>query len=137
MFSNFRRIFGTLAKELLVKGDTVKAIEVVHRGLEIVPADKLPYDFFTIGLAEILLRAGRQPEGEKLINDIIVYSKSYLDYIINIKPGERYGLEYPTGINMQALIDIYNMVTRLKLDNLVKLVEPEVDKYYGRLYSAK
>lgn len=137
MFSNYRRIFGTLAKELLVKGDTVKAVEVAHRGLEIVPAKKMPNDFFSLGIAETLIRAGKAEEGEKLLNDIINYSKEYLNYAISLKPEDRYGLEYPSGINMQSLLDIYNMAIRLKLNSLVQTLEPEINNYYGKLYSAK
>ncbi|MCX6325702.1 MAG: DUF2723 domain-containing protein [Bacteroidia bacterium] len=137
MFSNFRRIFGSLGKELVLRGDTAKAIEVTHRGLEIVPPEKMPYDFFTIGLAEVLIRAGKTDEGEKLLGEVIDYSKKYLDYAISIKPEERFGLEYPTGINMQALLDIYNMSVRLKLASLTPIIEPEIDNYYRKLYSVK
>ena len=137
MFSNYRRIFGTLGKELLLRGDTLKALEVAHRGLEIVPAKKMPYDFFTLGIAEVLLSAGRTEEGEKLLNDVIKYSKEYLDYAISLKPEDRYGLEYSTGINMQALLDIYNMALRLKLNSITLTIEPEINNYYGKLYSAK
>jgi hypothetical protein len=137
MFSNFRRIFGTLGKEMLLKGDTIKAIEVAHRGLDIVPSDKMPYDFFTIGIAEVLIGAGKTEEGEKLLNDVIKYSKEYLDYAISIKPEARYGLDYPNGINMQGLLDIYNMAVRLKLNSIVLTIEPEINKYYSKLYSSK
>ncbi|MEI6048536.1 MAG: DUF2723 domain-containing protein [Bacteroidota bacterium] len=137
MFSNFRRIFGTLAKELFLKGDTAKAVEAAHRGLEIVPAKKIPYDFFIVGIAEVLIRAGKTEEGEKLLNDVIKYSKEYLDYAISIKPEERFGLEYPMGINMQGLLDIYNMAVRLKLNSVTLTVEPEINKYYSKLYSSK
>jgi len=137
MFSNFRRIFGSLGQNLLLTGDTLKAVEVAHRGLELVPSKKMPYDFFTISIAEVLIRAGKTDEGEKLINDIIAYSKEYLDYAISIKPEERYGLEYPTGINMQSLLDIYNMAVRLKLNSITLTIEPEINNYYGKLYSAK
>jgi hypothetical protein len=135
MFSNFRRIFGTLGKELLLSGDTLKAVEVAHRGLEIVPDKKMRYDFFTVGLAEVLMRAGKTEEGEHLINDIIKYSKEYLDYAISINPGDRFGLEYATGINMQGLLDIYNLSVRLKLDSVLSVLEPEINNYYGKLYS--
>jgi len=101
-----------------------------------VPVDKMPNDFFSIGLAEVLIMAGKTEEGVTLVKEIIDYSKSYLDYAISINPGERYGLDYPTGINMQGLLDIYNMSMRLKLDSLTKIVEPEITKYYGALYSA-
>ena len=137
MLSNFRRIFGNLGKELLIKGDTVKALEVAHRGLEIVPPNKMPNDFFSLGLAEVLIRGGQKDEGEKLINEIISYSKEYLDYAISIESGDRFGLDYPIGINMQALLDIYNMSLSLKLDSLTKIIEPDINKYYGRLYSVK
>jgi hypothetical protein len=137
MFSNFRRIFGTLGKELLIKGDTLKAVEVAHRGLEIVPSKKMPNDFFTIGLAEVLISAGKSVEGEKLLNDVIAYSKEYLDYVIRLRPQDRYGLDYPTGINMQAMLDIYNLSVKLKLNSITRAIEPDINNYYGKLYSTK
>ena len=135
MFSNFRRVFASLSRELLIKGDTVKALEVAQRSLEIVPADKLPNDFFSIGIAEIFYLAGKPEEAEKLIMEIINYSKSYLDYALSIRAVERYGLDYSTGINMQCLLDIYNMSVRLKLESLTAVIEPEINNYYSRLYS--
>jgi hypothetical protein len=135
MFSNFRRIFGTLGKELLLKGDTTKAIDAARRGLEIVPAEKMPNDFFSLGLAEVLIRAGKKEEGEKLLSDVIAYSKKYLDYAISLPPDNRFGLEYPTGINMQSLLDIYNMSVKLKLDSVTAIIEPEINNYYSKLYS--
>ncbi len=137
MLSNFRRTFGQLGKDLLIKGDTLKAVEVARRGLEIVPAEKIPYDFFTIDLAEILIRAGRMSEGEKLIGDVIAYSKEYLEYALSLGTDKRFGLEYPIGINMQALLDVYNIAVNLKLDSLLKTLEPEISNYYNKLYSVK
>ncbi|TAL66359.1 MAG: DUF2723 domain-containing protein [Bacteroidetes bacterium] len=135
MFSNFRRIFGTLGKELLLRGDTTKAVEVAHRGLEIVPLKKMPNDFFTIEIAEVLIQAGKKEEGEKILNEVIDYSKTYLDYAISISHEKRFGLEYPTGINMQALLDIYNLSMKLKMTSLTAIIEPEINNYYSRLYS--
>ncbi len=137
MFSNFRRIFGNLGKAFLAEGDTVKALEVVRKGMEIVPSDKLPDDFYSVGFAEILFRAGKKEEGEKLISEIINYSKEYLDYAVSLDLQDRFGLEYPNGINMQTLLDIYNMSSDLKIDSLKALVEPMINNYYGRLYSSK
>jgi hypothetical protein len=135
MFSNFRRLFGSLGKELIARGDTAKALEVAHRGLEIVPVEKLPNDFFSLGLAEVLISCGHKEEGENLLNDIILYASDYLRFAAALRPERRFGLEYPIGINMQAMIDIYRMGIRLKLDDLVKKVEPELNKFYSALYS--
>jgi hypothetical protein len=135
MFSNFRRLFGNLGKELIARGDTVKALEVAHRGLGIVPVNKLPNDFFSVGLAEVLISCGKKEEGDKLLNDIIQYSTEYLRFAVALKPENRFGLEYPIGINMQSMIEIYRMGMRLKLDDLVKKVEPELNKFYSVLYT--
>ena len=135
MFSNFRRLFANLGKALVVEGDTAKAVEVARRGLEIVPSEKLPNDFFSIGIAEVLIRSGQKAEGEKIINEIIMYSAKYLDYIIALSPENRYGLEYTTGVNMQALLDLYNLSLGLKLESITLSVEPEINKYYSKLYS--
>jgi hypothetical protein len=136
MFSNFRRLFGSLAMRLLETGDTVKAVEVARRGLALVPASKIQNDFFSSGLAEVLIRSGNTAEGEKLLDDIIAYSADYLDYAIRLKPESRFGLEYPIGINMQAMIDIYRMGDRLKLNNITLKVEPVLNKYYSALYQS-
>jgi hypothetical protein len=137
MLSNFRRLFGTLGKSLLAAGDTAKAVEAAHRGLEIVPAEKLPYDFFVLGLAEVLIRAGKSDEGNKIINDVMKYSKEYLDYAISMDRDKQFGMDYPIGINMQALLDINNIAINLKMDQLVKTVSSDVNKYYSILYSGK
>ena len=137
MFSNFRRIFGNLGKALLQNGDTARAVEAVRRGLSIVPAEKIPDDFFSIGLAEVLIRSGNSEEGEKIIYDIIEYSTEYLDYAVGLKADNRFGLEYPVGINMQALLDIYNLSVALKNESLIKILEPEINNYYGKLYMEK
>ena len=69
------------------------------------------------------------------MNEIISYSGSYLDYALTLRATERYGLDYATGINMQCLLDIYNMSVRLKLDSLTAVIEPVISNYYSRLYS--
>jgi hypothetical protein len=137
MFGNFRRLFGNLGKALLQTGDTIKAVAVVKKGLEIVPADKLPYDYFVIGIAEVLIRAGEKEEGEKILGSVINYSKVYLDYAIGLRSDQRFGLEIPTGINMQSLLDIYNVSVNLKLDSLSAGTELLINNYYGKLYSRK
>jgi hypothetical protein len=136
MFSNFRRLFGSLAIRLAVLGDTAKAVEVARRGLEIVPENKIPYDYFIVEIAEALIRTGNSDEGMKLIDQISAYADEYLAYAVSLKPGNRFGLEYPIGINMQTLIEIYRMAGRLGLGELEKRIEPDLNKYYSVLYSS-
>jgi hypothetical protein len=137
MFSNFRRIFGSLGESLLLNGDTTKAIAVVHRGLEIVPKEKLPYDFFAVPLAEVLLKAGAREEAEKLFGEIINYSKGYLEYAASLKPGNTFDLDYPVGINYQALYEIAYIADRLNEEALLNEVGPLLDLYTKKFYPGK
>jgi hypothetical protein len=137
MFGNFRRMFGSLGKALVESGDTTRAIEVAHRGLEIVPVSKLPNDYFNLLTAEVLIRTGKKEEGEKIIEEVISYTTDYLNFVIAIPRDQQFGLDYVKGINIQALIDIYRMGLRLNMTDLVKRVEPELNKFYSSLYSGK
>jgi hypothetical protein len=137
MFCNFRRLFGNLGITLIARGDTERAIEVAHRGLEIVSIKNLPHDYFSIGLAEVLVSSGKKEEGEKLLNDIISYSSGYLRFAMELKPEHRFGLDYPLGINMQSMIEIYRLGIKYNLNDFVKKIEPELNKFYSTLYSGK
>jgi hypothetical protein len=68
---------------------------------------------------------------------VINYSKDYLEYAIGLRSDQRFGLEIPTGINMQSLLDIYNVSVNLKLDSLSTATELMINNYYGKLYSRK
>lgn len=134
MFSNFRRLFGNLGRALLAEGDTIRAVEAVRKGLEIVPAVKLEHDFFSIGLAEVLVKGGQKEEGLMLAGDIINHAREYLEYAVSLDPGKRYGLDYPTGINMQALLDLYRLSVDLQESDLTSITEAMIGSYYERLY---
>lgn len=137
MFSNFRRLFANLGKTLIASGDTVRALEVVKRGMEIVPSSKMPDDFFYVGMVEVLYRAGKVAEADQLAGSIVNYSREYLEYAISIPAEKRYGLDYSYGINMQALLDLYNMAGEMKNNSLIGVLEPVLSKYYSILYSGK
>ncbi len=135
MFSNFRRIFGNLGKSLLETGDTTRALEAAHKGLALVPSSKMPYDFFCVSIAEVLIMAGRKEEGQKLLGEIVNYSKENLNHVLALGGNRVFGMEYVKGINMQALLDIYRMAVRLEEEDLIQTLEPVINNYYGKLYS--
>jgi hypothetical protein len=133
MFSNFRRLFGDLGKSLLQSGDSVKAIEVATRGLQIVPFTKLPDDYFSIGPAEVLVRAGKKEEGEKVFLRIMDYSKDYLEYLLTVKNSDRYDLDYSLRLNWQSLSDIYYLADELGIPSVKETAQALLNNYYSKL----
>ncbi len=136
MFSNYRRTFGTLALALIEEGDTVRALEACRKGIALVPRNKMEYDYFMADIATALIKAGEKEEGIALLNDIVVYSKGYLEYMMSIPQYRRFGLEYPVGINLQALIEIYNRAFEMGLEDIRSAVEPDLNRYYSELVLA-
>ncbi|MEZ5011888.1 MAG: hypothetical protein R2744_10000 [Bacteroidales bacterium] len=56
--SNFRRMFGMLANGLVLEGDIERAREVLSRCQEVIPASKVPHDFYSMGLVEAMFKIG-------------------------------------------------------------------------------
>jgi hypothetical protein len=73
----------------------------------------------------------------KIIDNVMAYSKEYLEYSVGLEPGKEFGMDYPTGINMQALLDINNLAIDLGLEELERRVSEDVTKYYSILYSSQ
>jgi hypothetical protein len=99
-----------------------------------VPGTKLPHDYFSIGPAEVLVKAGKKDEGEKILNGIIDYAGDHIRYIVNIRSSERFDLDTEIQINWQSLYDIYIMSDDLKLPGIKSKVEPILNDYYRRLF---
>ncbi|NSW95018.1 MAG: hypothetical protein HPY62_09980, partial [Bacteroidales bacterium] len=72
-----------------------------------------------------------------IIDEILKYSQEYPEYAVRQTGKDTYGLDYPVGINMQAMLDVYNMSLTLKMDSLTQAIEPGLQKYYSLLYSTK
>jgi len=103
--------------------------------MALVSHSKMPYDYFMITIAEVYLRAGETEKGEALLGDIIEYAKEYLLYISSLDSKFKYGLDYPMGINMQTILDIYRLSVSLGMTPLADISEALINDYYYKLYS--
>jgi len=54
---------------------------------------------------------------------------------VNIGSGYRYGLDYPMGISMQTIVDIYRLAIALEDTELTQTTETLINEYYYNLYS--
>ena len=134
MFSNFRRIFGMLAESLIDEGDTLKAKEVLNKSLEEIPAGKIEHNYYSINIFRGFYRAGEKDKAMAIATDIINNAKAYLDVVLQLEEGRRYDLDYVVGLNMQALISLYNMSSAMGIDELMVQIEQDIDRYYNELF---
>ena len=81
--SNFRRIFYRLADKLASKGENEKALQVVQRVEDILPADVLPYDVFMLQNARVMFEIGEREKAESLLNTLLEQQSKTCNYIAN------------------------------------------------------
>ena len=134
MFSNFRRMFGILANELSLEGDTTRAIDVLKRCREVIPDQKVPNGYYSINLLEAYFLAGEYDEGRELCGQIVDRSIEILDYIIGLDRSFRYGLDLVNAINLEALRACYSVTMRYGLNDIGARIEEKMEIYYTELY---
>lgn len=134
MFNNFRRMFGLLAGALIEEGDTLRAKKVLDRCADVIPAEKIQHNYYSINLFRSYYRTGQQDKAMALADDIITSARSYLSLVMALDNIRRYDLDYVIGINMQALISIYNMSAAMGLEELSGQLENDIDLYYNEFF---
>ncbi len=135
MFNNFRRLFGRLATELALEGDTLRAREVLQRCEEVIPSDKIPYNYYSISLLEAYLAAGMNDEAMHMADILIVNSSQYLDYIIGLDYLHRYGLDILTAMSIESLRSTYMAAINYNIPSLTSRLEPLLDRYFSEFYN--
>jgi len=133
MFDVFRRQFAKLAKALVAEGDTARAVAAVQKGLSIVPAEKMPYDYFSTDLGDALAMAGRKEDAEKLFTEIVENSVATLSFISGLPEEKSYGIDFSASVSLQALLDVYRLATRYGMTELADRASGDLNRFYGEM----
>jgi len=127
-------MFGMLGMGLTDQGDSLKAKEVLYTCLEEIPSYQLEHDYYSVELFRGLYIVGEEEKALVIANEIKDNAIQYLDLVVQLDRGRRHDLDYVTGLNMQALISIYNMAEEMGLNELAGSLEQDVDRYYNELF---
>ena len=83
-----RRLFATLAEALVERGDTVRALEVVRRAEETVPAATVPHNYNSgsIELARVWALAGEAETADRICCAVATSCAEYLEWYAHMSP---------------------------------------------------
>lgn len=73
-----RGAFARLAEALIKEGDSQRAIEVLDRGVEVLPFDKLPHGYQSFSYIDAYYAAGATEKGDALAREFANYLTQYL-----------------------------------------------------------
>jgi len=104
-----RHTYTRLAMQLLSEDKPERAAEVLSRSLELFPASKVPYDFFSLLQAEALYQAGMT---ERANTELFNYTKQLLSeihYFYSLPPKFFEAVQYDAELNVELLARIMDI----------------------------
>jgi hypothetical protein len=123
---NFRNIFQRLANALISEGQNEKAIEVLDFAMEIMPEQNVPYNWFTLMLAEAYYRAGAIDKGNMIFERLLSQEEQNLAWYFSFNPRRRAGLES----SMQESLGVLQRISHLSsMEQQTELAESSGDLF--------
>lgn len=124
-----RTLFSDLAEQLLKEGKKEKALEVLDRCMELMPVDKVPYDYQVLGIIEAYYKAGAEEKANDVLNGYALYCVDELHYYGSLDKARQKVVEN----DQKRMMYIFNHILQLaKVNNQNELLE-ELDKQWSEI----
>jgi len=93
MMMNIRNTFNRLADKLVAEGQNDKAAQVLDRCVELIPHKVVPFNYFSMMMAETYFKAGKPEKGKEIITTIMTDYKEQLDYFFRLRKPMRVAVD--------------------------------------------
>ncbi len=134
-----RRLFATLAMQLMREGKEEKALEVVRYAKEVIPAETVSHNYMSgsMDLARVWLMHGEKQEAEGIVTDIATNACEYLDWYTTLTPRVQQSCAQDILYNVYQLSNAVEILESAESANL-KEMEEKLQAYHimfsGYLY---
>ena len=109
MLSNLRNSFGRLGLALIAEGKMDSARIVLDQCMEIVPNDRVPFNFWAVALADAYYKLGDTEKANQIVEQISVIFEEELTYYFSIR--RKYRVRLMSDI--QLALHVYQEMVRL------------------------
>lgn len=127
-----RMRFNRLAEELIKEGKKDKAEKVLDKITELGPDDKLPYDFFVLGIAESYYKLEKFEKGNVILEQFIDKTIEQLNYDLSMS--NRFVLTHFLEVenNFRIIWRLNQIATQYKQTELAEKTQACMDKHGTR-----
>jgi hypothetical protein len=133
MLTNMRNNFSRLAEALLREGKKEKCIKILDKCIEEIPANKVPYDYFSVQIAKVYLNAGEKEKAIKLIRDMSKEFSDELNYFFSFNKKDYPSFDDEMRSNLYFLNELQTVVEKSGNTELQSQIKASFDKYYDQL----
>lgn len=135
MMMNIRNTFDRLAETLVSEGQNDKATKVLDRCIELIPHKVVPYNYFSMMMAETYFKAGQPVKGKEIITTIMTDYKEQLDYFFKLKKPMRNSVDEEIQRILYFMREMSMICTRNNQPELLKEVSTSFNSYLERYSS--
>ena len=137
MMMNIRSTFDRLAETLVAEGNNEKATKVLDRCVELIPNKIVPYNYFSMLMAETYFKANQPAKGKEIINTTMTDYKEQLDYFFKLKAPMRNLVDNDIQRILYLMREMSMICTRNNQPELLKEVSTAFNSYVERYGSLK
>ena len=137
MMMNIRNTFNRLAETLVAEGKNDKAALVLDRCVELIPHKVVPYNYFSMMMAETYFKAGKPEKGKEIITTIMTDYKEQLDYFFKLNKPMRASVDDEVQRILYFMREMGMVCARGKQAELGKEVTSSFEGYLNRYSSLK
>lgn len=113
MMMNFRNNFGRLANELIAQGDTARARMTLGKCMEVMPNERIPFNYFMIPVIEAYYKIGETRLANAYLLTLSDLAEEELRYFLSLGRAHDEDLDY----DKQVRLHIMQELTRLVMEN--------------------
>ncbi len=128
-----RHKFARLANALTEEGDTLRAVRVLDRCMELMPTDRVPYEFMMLSVAEAYYLAGADDRGNELVTGYFDYISSEMDYYLRFPRRLATQLDTEKRTSLQLMNEIVRMTRNFEQEELSAELRERLDHYMDRM----
>ncbi len=138
MCLNYRNNFVRLANALMDEGKVDSAQNVLKKCLTVLPSENVPFDNWSLPLAEACYQAGLTTEANDIVKVIHKDQDQMLRYCMAMKPGLRNQMAQNMQYAFYILDNLRQMTSQYKQTDLTKSIQETFGTYSGQfMQSAK
>ncbi len=129
MLSNFRNNFSRLAEELINEGKKDSAVKVLDKCMEIMPENRVPFNYFIIPVIEQYYRAGQIEKANKIVNSFFNTTQEDLRYYFTFRGDKAKSILYEKRVGIQIIGELARITEFFNQKELKEKLEASYNQF--------
>lgn len=129
MLSNFRNNFSRLAEELINEGKKDSAVKVLDKCMQIMPENRVPFNYFIIPVIEQYYRAGQIEKANKIVNSFFNTTQEDLRYYFTFRGDKAKSILYEKRVGIQIIGELARITEFFNQKELKEKLEASYNQF--------